>query len=213
MPNVRADLAYLFSDIHPIFYERLGFAQLPSRIVSLRADALDTRRVDVRALDGDDWSAIRRCFDALDARRPIALRRTPLVWEYVRLKFGEGENSVAGRIALGVFRGKTLSAYVLGRREPRTDAFVVDEFAYTGDDGFDAVPALLRSAAGDLRKVTGWLPPDIARTALPRGAVRKRKSAIAMIAPLSTLARTRWAHLEPSLASDSADRLWSFDHV
>jgi hypothetical protein len=48
---------------------------------------------------------------------------------------------------------------------------------------------------------------------VPRGAVRKRKSAIAMIAPLSTLARTQWAVLEPTVTRDAADRYWSFDHV
>ncbi len=207
------DIAYLFSDIHPVFYERLGFVQLPSRLITLRADTLDTRRIPIRALDGTDWQAVRRCFDALDARRAITLRRSPLVWDYVRMRVGEGERAVPGRIALGVPRGKGLAAYVFGRREPRTDAFVIDEFAYTGDDGFDAVPALLRSAAGDLRKIAGWLPPDIARTAIPRGAVRKRKTAITMIAPLSTIARTRFAPLEPTLSRDAADRLWSFDHV
>ncbi len=207
------DVAFLFSDIHPVFYERLGFTQLPSRIVTLRADALDARRIDMRSLGDGDWSAIRRCFDALDARRTIALRRTPLVWEWIRLRFGDADRPTPGRVALGAWRGKALAAYVLGRREPRTDAFVVDEFAYTGDEGFDAIPSLLRSAAGDLRKVTGWLPPDPARTALPRGAVRKRKTAIAMIAPLSALARTQWALLEPAAARDAADRYWSFDHV
>ena len=32
------DLAYLFSDLHPAFYARLGFVALPSRTITLRAE-------------------------------------------------------------------------------------------------------------------------------------------------------------------------------
>ena len=50
------DLAYLFSDIRPAFYEGLGFVALPSRTIALRADALPGERVEVVALgDGDAW--------------------------------------------------------------------------------------------------------------------------------------------------------------
>ncbi|MEA2720260.1 MAG: hypothetical protein QOJ39_2124, partial [Candidatus Eremiobacteraeota bacterium] len=66
------DLAYLFSDIHPAFYERLGFVALPSRTIALRADMLLTERVEVVALGERDASAVRRVFGALDARRPFA---------------------------------------------------------------------------------------------------------------------------------------------
>jgi hypothetical protein len=206
------DIAYLFSDIHPNFYERLGFIALPSRTVTLRADALPAARLAISAVDDDDWSAIRRCFDALDRRRPIAFRRTPLVWEWLRTSAradrGEGQ-----RVALLARRGRTADAYVMGRRYPKLDTFALDEFGYTGDDGFDAVAPLVRSAAGDLRKVTGWLPPDVARPALPRGAVRKRKNSITMIAPLSRLARAAWRQHAAEINADDADRCWSTDHI
>ena len=61
------DLAYLFSDIHPAFYERLGFVTLPSRTIVLRADMLLTERVEVVALRESDATSVRRVFDALDA--------------------------------------------------------------------------------------------------------------------------------------------------
>ncbi len=206
------DIAYLFSDIHPVFYERLGFIALPSRTLALRADALPAARLAISAVEDADWSAIRRCFDTLDRRRPIALRRTPLVWEWLRTSAraqrGEGQ-----RVALVVPRGRTADAYVMGRRFPKLDTFVLDEFGYTGDDGFDAVAPLLRSAAGDLRKITGWLPPDVARQTLPRGAVRKRKNGITMIAPLSRVARTAWRHHAAEILGDDADRCWTTDHI
>jgi GNAT superfamily N-acetyltransferase len=206
------DLAYLFSDIHPVFYERLGFIALPSRSISLRADMLPATRLDIAAVADSDWSAIRRCFDALDNRRPISLKRTPLVWEWLRTSTRTDPGG-GGRVALIVRHTRTAHAYVFGRRFPKLDAFALDEYGYTGDDGFDAVAPLVRSAAGDLRRVTGWLPPDVARPALPRGAVKKRKNGILMIAPLSVPARTAWRHHAPAILGDAADRCWSTDHI
>ncbi len=155
---------------------------------------------------------MRRCFDALDARRTTAFRRTPLVWEWLRITARSHVESGA-RIELHVRKGKSTLAYVFGRRLPKTDTFVLDEFAYTGDEGFDAVAPLLRAAAGDLRKVAGWLPPDVARAALPRGAVKRRKSAIAMVAPLSTAARIAWRSGAGGILADDADRCWHTDHI
>ncbi|GAC1420312.1 MAG: hypothetical protein NVSMB5_12700 [Candidatus Velthaea sp.] len=206
------DIAYLFSDIHPSFYERLGFVALPSRTFSLRADSLPSRRLDISTVEDADWTAIRRCFDTLDARRPVAFKRTPLVWDWLRL--GARSSKPDGqRINLIVRKNRSAIAYVFGRRLPKLDAFILDEFAYTGDEGFDALAPLLRSAAGDLRKITGWLPPDIARIALPRGAVKKRKSSITMIALLSSSARSAWRLNSGSIFEDDADRVWATDHV
>jgi len=39
------DIAYLFSDIHPAFYAALGFVEISSRSISLRADDLVAPRV------------------------------------------------------------------------------------------------------------------------------------------------------------------------
>jgi hypothetical protein len=206
------DVAYLFSDIHPAFYERLGFVALPSRTINLRADTLPATRLEIAAVSDADWSTVRRCFDALDSRRPIAFKRTPLVWEWLRTAT-RANPSDGQRVALLARRTRAAAAYVLGRRLPKLDTFVIDEFGYTGDDGFDAIAPLVRSAAGDLRKVTGWLPPDVARPALPRGAVKKRKSGIAMIALISSSARTAWRLQAPAILADDADRCWSTDHI
>jgi GNAT superfamily N-acetyltransferase len=206
------DVAYLFTDIHPSFYERLGFVALPSRSISLRADSLPATRLAIAPVEDSDWTAIRRCFDALDNRRPLAFRRTPLVWEWLRT-MARTNRSESGRVALVVRVPRGVGAYVMGRRFPKLDAFALDEFGYTGDEGFDAIAPLIRSAAGDLRRVTGWLPPDIARSAIPRGAVRKRKNAILMIAPLSSHARATWRRSSAAILADDADRCWSTDHI
>jgi GNAT superfamily N-acetyltransferase len=206
------DLAYLFSDIHPAFYEKLGFVALPSRTISLRAEMLSPERIDVVALGaGDDMTAMRRVFAALDARRPFAFARTPLDWEWQRLRATSREH--AGQfVRLGVRRGRSLAAYVTGRRVPAADAFVLDEFAYARDDDAGTILPLLRAAAGDLRTVRAWLPPAVARAALPRGAVRARSSAIAMVLPLSAAFRARF-RARASEQREPADPCWSTDHI
>lgn len=205
------DLAYLFSDLHPAFYARLGFVALPSRTIALRADALSADRVEVAVLGDDDVSAIRRVFAALDARRPFAFTRRPLDWEWQRL-CATSRESPAPLIRLGVRRGRTLAAYVAGRRLPAADAFVLEELAYARDDDARFVAPLLRAGAGDLRTVRGWLPPPAARDALPRGAVRARSMAIAMVAPLSAPFRTA-LRAQPFGKSSPADPCWSTDHI
>lgn len=207
------DLAYLFSDIRPAFYESLGFVKLPSRTFTLRADTLAADRVAVVPLDDDgDATAVRRVFDALEARRPFAFARTPLDWEWQRLRASSREH--AGQpIRFGVRRGRALAAYVAGRRVPEADAFVLDEFAFARDDDARAIVPLLRAAAGDLRKVQGWVVPAVARAAIPRGAVRPRNGALAMMVPLSAGFRTAWSHAAASTTFAEADPAWSTDHI
>ncbi len=205
------DLAYLFSDIHPAFYERLGFRALRSRTISLRADALSGDRIEVVPLGAPDTGAMRRVFDTLDSRRPFALARTPLDWEWQRMRAASREHA-GGEIRLGVRRSRGLAAYVAGRRIPASDAFVLDELAFARDDDRALIGPLLRAAAGDLRTVRGWLPPAVARDALPRGAVRPRRGAIAMVLPLSRAFRA--AFHRASRGEDAhADPCWSTDHV
>ncbi|HEY0394950.1 MAG TPA: GNAT family N-acetyltransferase [Candidatus Elarobacter sp.] len=205
------DLAYLFSDIHPAFYERLGFVPLPSRTIALRADLLPTERVEVSVLGEPDAPAVRRVFDALDARRPFAFARTPLDWEWQRLRDSSREYG-GGLVRLGVRRGRALGAYVTGRRIPSADAFVLDELAFARDDDRHLIAPLLRAGAGDLRTVRGWLPPAVARDALPRGAVRVRRDAIAMVIPLSPGFRSALrAHRDEP--RERADPCWSTDHI
>jgi len=204
------DLTYLFSNIHPLFYERLGFVTLPSRTISIRASSLEPRKIDAFPITPGDWPAMRRCFDALEARRPFGLRRTALVWDWVQPRRA---TTPAARVDLALRRGRSIAAYVAGWRDVRSDAYVFDEFAFADDAGREAIAPLLRLAAGDLRKVVGWLPPDSARDALPRGAVKRRRDAIAMIAPLSSIARARWRQQKDEILCDRADRAWSTDAI
>lgn len=205
-------LVFLFSDIHPAFYERLGFVRLPSRTIVLRADALRHARIGTFGLDDTSWPAMQRCFAAMEAQRPWALTRPPLFWEWqrARLRTRGGRDGV---VRLGLRRGRGLAAYVIGRRYPEADAFALDEVAFADADAAASIPALLRNAAGDLRKITGWLPPPVARAALPLGAVRQREEAIAMMLPLSSAARAAWHHDRAAIARGDADPCWSADHV
>jgi predicted N-acetyltransferase YhbS len=206
------DFVFLFSDIHPAFYEKLGFVRLPSRAIALRADALPHARIATRTLDDADWPAIERCFAAHEAARPFALTRPPLIWEWIRL-LARGRTGDAPSVRLGISRGRRLVAYVRGRRYPDADAFALDECAYVDDDAALQLPALLRNAAGDLRRVTGWLPPSPVRELLPRGAVRARTAGITMMLPLSTAARTAWRAQATRVGGAAADAVWSADHV
>jgi len=206
------DLVYLFSDIHPAFYERLGFVRLPARAIALRADALPHARTAAQTLGEADWPAIERCFAAVDGQRPFALTRPPLVWDWLRSR-SRASRSSALPVRLGIVRGRRLVAYVLGRRFAAVDSFALDEFAYVDDEAAALVPALIRNAAGDLRKVTGWLPPAPARALVPRGAVRARRTGITMILPLSVAARAAWQRAASSVTAAAADPCWNADHI
>ncbi|MHB8148457.1 MAG: GNAT family N-acetyltransferase [Vulcanimicrobiaceae bacterium] len=209
--NEGDDFAYLFSDIRPHFYEELGFTPLPSRAISLRADTLAGKRIEVARILEADWSGVRRCFDLSERTRPWALVRTPLVWEWMRLRIRHGSEHPTGvETNLAVHRGRSIAAYILGVRAPEHDAYLLDEFGFADDEAAGLLPALLRAAAGDLRRIVGWLPPDGARDLLPRGSVRKRRDAIFMAAPLSAPAKT-W--LAAAAAPSAADGIWSTDHV
>ena len=65
------DLAFLFSDIHPAFYERLGFVALPSRLLALRASSLPSERIDSQTVADADWAGVRRCFEAQERRARV----------------------------------------------------------------------------------------------------------------------------------------------
>lgn len=207
------DLAYLFSDIHPIFYQDLGFQELPSRLITLRADSLAMQRISVETATERDWPAVQQCFDALERRRPWGLIRTPTVWNWIRLK--SKQHAAAGHgqpVHLVMRRGDAISAYVYGQRQPNADALVIHEFCFSDQQGYELLPSLLRSAAGDLRKIIGWLPPDLAREAMPQGSVRKRKDAIFMVAPLSSAAKQLFSE-EAARTERAGDRIWINDHI
>jgi GNAT superfamily N-acetyltransferase len=207
----RFDFAYLFSDIHPQFYKALGFAELPSRLISFRSDSLSNARIDVAPLATRDWPAIRRCFDATQARRDWGFERGPAFGKWLQTRIQHGSEHARGQaVHLVVRRGRSVAAYVLGQREPAHDAYVLDEFGFAEAKDRALVAPLLRSAAGDLRRITGWLPPDNVRALLPRGSVRKRKDAIFMIAPLSARGKN---FLDRAKSTGAADGVWSTDHI
>jgi len=206
-------LALLFSDIHPEFYARLGFIALPSRLITMRASSFGDERIVASSLEARDWPAVRRCFEALDRARPWSLRRTPLVWDWMRKRWNGPVPDGTQTVHLVSRRGRGIAAYVIGRRVPRQDHFALDDFGFDGDDGRAAIGPLLRAAAGDLRRVSGWLPPPIARAALPSGSTRTRKDAILMIAPLSAHARAWWTAHKEEILTSRADPCWDADHV
>ncbi|GAC1498657.1 MAG: hypothetical protein NVS1B14_01760 [Vulcanimicrobiaceae bacterium] len=209
--RAQADVAYLFSDIHPAFYEQIGFRELPSRAVSVRADSLQGKPVRIGTMQDRDWSGVRACFEAGEAAREWGFLRPPLVWSFLRQRFVQRARTRAGQpVALVLRRGPDVIAYVNGERDVRRDMFVLDEFGALDAQAWAYVPSLLRGAAGDLRRIGGWLPPQGARAALPRGSVRKRKDALLMMAPLSPIG----AQLIARAALPSPhDGVWSVDHV
>lgn len=205
------DLAYLFSDIHPRFYKQLGFVELPSRAISVRANAFAGRRFPIDALAERDWSGVQRCFEALESAREWSFVRTPTVWNWLRLRQKHGSEHGSGQATHLVARDRRgVRAYVLGQREAAHDAFVIDEFGYADEGARDLIAGLLRAAAGDLRRVIGWLPPAGGRDCLARGSVRKRKDALFMAAPLTPAGAEL---IRAASVAGPGDGLWSTDHI
>lgn len=205
------DFAFLYSDIHPQFYKALGFVELSSRLISLRADSLPSARTAAQSWEPRDEAAIRRCFEAMTQGVEYAFERTPAFWEWAELRRRHRARLPgAQRVDLVLRRGRSLIAYVAGRRKFAEDAYAVDEFGFIDDDAAALVPSLLRAAAGDLRRITGWLPPLPARYAIPHGTIRRRKTAILMIAPLTDGGKR---FLQRALATTNADAAWETDHV
>lgn len=205
------DLAYLFSDIRPEFYQDIGFVPLPSRAISLRADTLPKARVEVRTMEEGDWNGVKRCYDLGERARAWGFVRTPLVWDWILLRMRQrSEHPVGVQTNLVVRRGRGIAAYAIGLRAPEYDAYLLDEYGFADAQARELVGPLLRSAAGDLQRITGWLPPEGAREVLPKASVRKRKDAIFMAAPLSKIAQ-RW--VAEASAPRAGDGVWSSDHI
>jgi GNAT superfamily N-acetyltransferase len=204
------DLAYLFSDIRPEFYAALGFRALPSREISLRADALPSSRLDPTRLTDRDWSGVRRTFERCEALRRVGFSRSDSVWQWIRTRMRHGSEHAAGdETNLIARRGSRMAAYVLGVRAPQRDAYIVDEYGFADESASQTIPALLRAAAGDLRRILGWLPPDCARRLLPRGAVKQRKRAILMMLPLSPAGESALSRT----TNADGDFCWATEHI
>jgi GNAT superfamily N-acetyltransferase len=204
----RYDLAYLFSDIRPQFYAAIGFRTLPSRRFSVRADLLPSARLDLTT-PGDDWKDVRRLYDRMERRAVLGFARSAPVWEWIRTCARQGAAYRSGYETnlIARHRGRA-AAYILGVRDPEKDVYVVREFGFDRS-GERIIGPLLRAAAGDLRRLSGWLPPSGAREILPKPAVGARKHSIFMMAPLS---REGEAALDAALA-ERAEVAWSSDHV
>jgi len=205
------DLAYLFSDVNPQFYALLGFTELPSRHIALRADALPSARLPVSVLRPADWPGVRRCFDLCERHRTAGFARTPPVWEWIRLRMRQRSKRESGQETnLVIRRGRGVGAYVLGVRDVERDTYSLQEFAFADVEAAAMIPSLLRAAAGDLRRIAGWLPPNGARELLPRGTVRKRRTSILMAAPLS---REGSGLVRRFASGTTGDPCWASEHV
>jgi len=191
-----AEIAYLFSDIHPQFYAALGFGALASHHFALHADTLAATRLEIARLCDDDWNGVRHVFELCERRRDAAFLRSRTVWDWIALRMRQGSEHRIGREAnLVMRRRRAIVAYVFGVRAPERDAYVLDEFAYADEEAARAVPALLRAAAGDLRRITGWVPPRGSREILPRTSARRRSGATLMMAALGSAGERLLARL------------------
>ncbi|MBV8724798.1 MAG: GNAT family N-acetyltransferase [Candidatus Eremiobacteraeota bacterium] len=205
------DVAYLFSDIRPQFYADLGFRMLPSRGLRLRADALPGERLQLSTLAPEQWRTIRKCHENVRRRAHASFERSPATWEWIATRLRQDSETPSGQpMNLAVKRRGEIVAYVFGVRAPERDAFIFDEFGWTDRASPTTVAALLRAAAGDLRRVMGWLPPPCARAVLPRGTVLRRNRAILMMAPLSGSGRRI---IETLARPASGDFCWPTDHI
>ncbi|HEY2475466.1 MAG TPA: GNAT family N-acetyltransferase [Candidatus Cybelea sp.] len=203
-------LAYLFSDIRPEFYTTFGFRALPSRDWTLRADALPARRIHPAQLRGEDWSGVRRVFAASEALRSAGFSRSQASWSWIQMRIRHASEHNAGNLFNLVLRRRGVRAYVLGARVPERDAYVLDEYGFADEASAELIPSLLRAAAGDLRRITGWVPPDELRHLLPRGTTRKRTRSVFMIAPLHAEGRLL---LDRTLAHRNGAFCWATDHI
>ena len=205
------DALYLFSDIAPAFYESLGFVAFPSRVFSLRADDLPHARMTMKHATPEDLASIRRSFVRHERMRPWSFTRTPLYWEWLYLRTRHGSEHPNGDALTFVLReGTRVDAYVTGVRSPEHDSFIFDELGLRDERERDILAPFLRSAAGDLRRIVGWLPPEPVRKHLPRGSIRRRSDAIFMVAPISKAAH---AWVRAAAIGGVGDPVWSTDHI
>ena len=204
------EIAYLFSDIRPQFYTPLGFRAFASNNFTLPVKALPTARMHPTPLRAGDWRGIMRCFDAGEAARDAGFLRTAPDWSWIRMRMRQGSELAAGsEYNLVLRRSRGISAYVLGARIPERDTYILDEYGFSGEASAESIPALLRAAAGDLRRVAGWMPPDEFRRLLPKGSSRKRTRSILMMAPLGA----RGAALIDRLAPHRGAFCWATEHI
>jgi hypothetical protein len=167
-------------------------------------------RLQLTHVRDDDWRSIRRVYERGDQTRRAGFARSTTVWTWIATKVRHRSEHPTGQPAnLIVRRGGRIIAYVFGVRAPRLDAYLLDEFGFADSASAAAIPALLRAAAGDLQRVTGWLPPAGAREVMPKLTVRRRNDAIFMMAPLSAAGR----ELLRDATATTGDFCWATDHI
>lgn len=205
------EMAFLFSDIRPEFYSTFGFRTLPSRDLTLQADELPAQRIGPTPLKAEDWPGVRDCFQAGERRRPFGFSRSQTVWDWIAMRIRHGSEHRAGHaFNLVLRRNRRIRAYVMGARAPERDAYDLDEYGFADEASAALIPALLRAAAGDLRRISGWVPPAELRDPLPGGRTRKRARSILMMAPLGVEGR---ALLERIATSSTGAFCWATDHI
>ena len=108
------------------------------------------------------------------------------------------------------------AAYVFGVRDTQRDEYILEEFGFADDAAAAAIPALLRAAAGDLRRIAGWLPPQrrarSASEARARAQVERRRGTIYDGRTCSASQVERIAERLIS-ATSSADFCWPTDQL
>ena len=153
---------------------------------------------------------MRRCFEAGERRRDAAMTRGSAVWGWIALRTRHGSEHSIGRVCNLVLRtSRGVRAYVLGARVPERDAYALDEFGFANEAAMAQIPALLRAAAGDLRRIAGWVPPGDLRALLPPASTRSRTRSILMGAPLSASGRALLA----AASAQKGDFCWATDHI
>ena len=205
------DVAYLFSDIQPAFYAPLGFKECPSHLFTTPSDSLCALRIRSHAIRESDWPEIAKCCRNLQALERWRFHRSSANWDWIRMRLKQrAANGIVDVIALAATSKNKLLAYVLGLRDARKDAFILEEFGWNDEGGGGAIGPLLRNAAGDLRRVTGWLPPSSALAPLKKLRVRQRKDALLMMAGLSKPGRLL---AQVASGSGARDAVWANDHI
>ncbi|MGC9992904.1 MAG: hypothetical protein ABSD52_10990 [Candidatus Cybelea sp.] len=172
---------------------------------------MPAQRVRPTALAPGDWNGVRRCFASSEPERPYGFERSQSVWGWIMMRIKHGSEHAAGHeFNLVVRRGRGVCAYVLGARVPERDAYVVDEYGHADEDSAALIPALLRAAAGDLRRIIGWLPPAGPRDLLPKGTTRKRTRSTLMMVTLRPDGRRL---VDRVLAERGGDLCWATEHI
>jgi predicted N-acetyltransferase YhbS len=186
-------LAMLFSDIGTSYYAALGFRALPADESSGTLDGALPAPAgwELRPMTHEDLPDVIRAHDDECASRPLAVLRDREHWEFLLTRaeayFSRLDGSdLARRYRVAVFEGR-FAGYLVSL-EGQGSWLVREAGAPGADPG--VLSTLLRLGAAEarrtgLRKVRGWLPPEVAKWVPEWRLVRQpRRSAIPMLLAL-----------------------------